>query len=176
MAHVAISLSPESPTWLLYSGASHHLTTDLNNLKLHAPYDSPEDIVIGDDTRLHITHLGLTSLSTLSHSFTLQNVLCVPHIKRNLISISQFYKSNKTSVEFLPSSFLMKDLQMGALLLHDRTNDGIYECPTKPSTSIIVLSSVKASHYDWHYRLAHLSETILMHLASKYKLHLVSAL
>ena len=90
------------------SGASHHVTTDLNNLTLHAPYDGPDDIVISDGTGLHITHSGLTSLSTPSHSFTLQTVLCVPNMKRNLISISQFCKSNKTSIEFLPSSFRVK--------------------------------------------------------------------
>ena len=72
------------------SGASHHITTDLNNLTLHAPYDGPDDIVISDGTGLHITHSGLTSLSTPSHSFTLQNVLCVSNMKINLISISQF--------------------------------------------------------------------------------------
>ena len=90
MAHVATSLEMESPPWLLDSGASHHVTIDLNNLTLHAPYDGPDDIIIGDSTGLHITHSNTTSLSTPSNSFTLHNVLCVPHMKINLISISQF--------------------------------------------------------------------------------------
>ena len=96
---------------------------------------------------LVITHSGSTSLSTPSRSFTLQNVLCVPNMKRNLISISQFFKTNKTSVEFLPSSFHVKDLQTGAILIHNRTKDVVYEWPTKPSTSIIASSSVKTSPY-----------------------------
>ena len=110
MAHVATFSAMESLPWLLDSGASHHVTADLNNLMLHAPYDSPNDIVIGDGTRLNITHAGTTSLSTSSNSFTLHNVLSVPHMKRNLISISQFYKTNKILVEFLPSYFRVKDL------------------------------------------------------------------
>ena len=99
--------------WNLRHG---HVTIDLNNLTLHAPYDNLDDIVIGDGTGLHITNSGLTSLSTPSHSFTLQNGLCIPHMKRNLISISQFCKTTKISVEFLPSSFRVKDLQMGTIL------------------------------------------------------------
>ena len=121
------------------------------NLNLHNPYDGLDDVVIGDGTGLHITHSGSISLSTPSRSFTLQNVLCVPNVKRNLISISQFCKSNKTFVEFLPSSFHVKDLQTGAILIHDHTKDGVYEWPTNPSTSVIAFSSVKASPSDWHH-------------------------
>ena len=82
-------------------------------------------------------------------------------MKRNLISISQFCKTNKTLVDFLPSSFHVKDLQTRAILLHEHTKDDVYEWPTKPSTSIIVFSSVKASPSEWHHRLRHPSKSIL---------------
>ena len=176
MAHVATSSATEPPPWSLDSGASHNITADLNNLTLHAPYNSPYDIVIDDGTGLHITHSGTTSLSTPSNSFTLHNILCAPHMKRNIISISQFCKTNKTSVKFLPSSFRVKDLQTGAILLHSCTKDDIYEWLTKSSSPIIVFSSVKATPSDWHHRLGHPSEHILWHLISNYKLHLTSAL
>ena len=176
MAHVAISLATESSPWLLDSGASHHVTADLNKLTLHAPYDSLDDIVIGDGTKLHITHSGTTSLSTFSNSFTLHNVLCVPHVKRSLVSISQFCKTDKTSVKFLPSSFRVKDMQTRSILLHDRTKGSIYEWPTKSSTPIITFSNVKATPYNWNHRLGHPSKPILRHLVSNYKLHLASAL
>ena len=55
-------------------------------------------------------------------------------MKRNLFSISQFCKTNKTSVEFLPSSFCVKDLQIGAILLHEGTKDSVYEWLTKSSS------------------------------------------
>ena len=176
MAHVATFSSPKSPPCLLDNGASHHVTTDLNNLNLHAPYDGPSDVVIGDGIELHITHLGSTSLSIPSRSFTLQNVLCVSNMKLNLKSISPFFKTNKTSVEFLSSSFPVKDPQTEPILIHGRTKDDIYEWPTKPSTSFIAFSSVTTSPLDWHHKLRHPSEPILRHLVSHYKLHIVSAL
>ena len=174
MAHVSTSPSLISPNWFLESGASHHVTVDLNNLTFHAPYDGPNDIIISDGNGLHITHSGLTSLSTTSHSFTSLNVLCVPTMKRNHIFISQFFKSNQTYVEFLPFSFHVKDLQTGAILLHGLTKDDVYEWQTKPSTSIIMFFSVKASPSDWHHQLDHSSMHILWNLVSKYKLHSVS--
>ena len=97
-------------------------------------------------------------------------------MKHNLIYTSKFCKMNKTSVEFLPSSFHMKDLQTRAILIHDHTKDGVYEWPTKPRTSIIAFSNVKASPFDWLHRLSHPSEPILQHVVSHYKLHTVSAL
>ena len=148
MAHVATSSATKSLPWLLDNGASHHITTDLNNLTLHAPYDGPDDIVIGDDNGLHITHSNTTSLSTSSNSFTLHNVLCVPHMKRNLISISQFCKTNKKLAEFLPSSFHVKYLQTGTILLQRHTTDSVYERPAKSSIPIIAFSSVKATPSD----------------------------
>ena len=47
-----------------------------------------------------------------------------------------------------------------AILIHDRTKDGVYEWPTNPSTSIIEFSSVKALLFDWHHRLGHPSDPI----------------
>ncbi|KAL8146584.1 hypothetical protein AgCh_004348 [Apium graveolens] len=50
-AHTAtVQIPPSSSTWLLDSGASHHITTDLNNLALHTPYDGTEELIIGDGT------------------------------------------------------------------------------------------------------------------------------
>ena len=105
-----------------------------------------------------------------------QCFMCFSHMKRNLISISQFYKTNKTSVEFLPSSFRVKDLQTWAILFHGCTKDDVYEWPTKSSTPIIAFFSVKVTPFDWHHRLGNPFEPILRHLVSNYKLHLAYTL
>ncbi|RVW92225.1 Retrovirus-related Pol polyprotein from transposon RE1 [Vitis vinifera] len=154
-ANVA-TIVPPNTTWLLDSGASHHVTTDVHNLALHSPFDGTDEIMIGDGSGLPISHIGSISLTTPSHSFTLSNVLCVPTMKRNLIYISQFCKSNNTSIEFLPSSFHVKDLQTGAILLQGRTKDGVYEWPlsTTQSRPLIAFSSVKTTLSEWHHRLA----------------------
>ncbi|KAL6327959.1 hypothetical protein AAG906_031303 [Vitis piasezkii] len=39
-----------NPSWLLDSGASHPVTTDLNNLSRHSHYNGIDDVMIGDGT------------------------------------------------------------------------------------------------------------------------------
>ncbi|GAB2296184.1 hypothetical protein Dimus_038408 [Dionaea muscipula] len=77
-AHVSTAGNKASAnqTWILDSSASHHVTSDLDNLSLHQPYEGPDDIVIGDGTGLPITHTGLTSLFSPTHTFKLSDVLC----------------------------------------------------------------------------------------------------
>ncbi|KAE8671053.1 filamin A-interacting protein 1-like [Hibiscus syriacus] len=118
---------PSNTTWLLDSGASHHVTTDLNNLALHSPYDCTDEIMIDDGSVLSISDTGSTSLTTPSHSFSLSNVLCVSTMKRS---------------------------SHGAILLQGRTKDGVYEWPLSITQSpLITFSSVKTTLFEWHHRL-----------------------
>ena len=138
-AHFATSFN-HNPAWPWDSGASHHVTSDLNNLSIHAPCNGSDDIMIGDGTRLPITHTGSTSLHNSNTQFSLTNVLCVPNVARNLISISKFCISNNSSIEFLQFIFLVKDLHTGATLLMGKAKDGVYEWPT--STPLFAFSTI----------------------------------
>ncbi|RVW54104.1 Retrovirus-related Pol polyprotein from transposon RE1 [Vitis vinifera] len=131
------TIIPPNTTWLLDSGASHHVTTDLHNLALHSLFDGTDEIMIGDGSGLPISHTGFTSLTTPSHSFTLSNVLCVPTMKRSA---------------------------HGAILLQGRTKDGVYEWPlsTTQSRPLIAFSSVKTTLSEWHHRLGHPSFSLLI--------------
>jgi len=175
-AHFAANTSSDNPAWLLDSGASHHVTADLNNLSLHAPYNGSDDIMIGDGTGLSIAHTGSATLRTRTRNFNLNNVLCVPAMKKNLISISQFCSTNNVSVEFLSSCFHVKDLRTGAILLKGTTKDGVYEWPSVKSESspILAFSSVKTTSSNWHHRLGHPAYPVLQHIISNFSLNLSS--
>ena len=105
--------------------------------------------MIGYDSGLPITHTGSTSLTTSTNTFHLNNVLCVPHMKKNLISISQFYNTNKVSIEFLPFTFLVKNLRTGTPLLMGKTKDGVYEWPV--SSPLLAFFSIKTSSSECHH-------------------------
>jgi hypothetical protein len=154
-AHFATNVASNNSTWLLNSGASHNVTANLNHLSLHAPYTGSDDVMIEDGTGLSITHTGLTSLLTNNSTFKLNDVLCVPDIKTNLISIYQFCVTNNVSVEFLPTCFQVKDLHTGATLVQGITKDDVYEWSAiKPSSSpIIAFSSTKTTSSNWHHHV-----------------------
>lgn len=105
-----LATSSNTSPWILDSGASHHVTADLNNLSLHAPYDGTDELTMGDGKGLKITHYGSIKFSP---SFTLNNVLVVPAISKNIISISQLCLDNNISISFSSSSFIVKDLTTG---------------------------------------------------------------
>nr|GME02242.1 Retrovirus-related Pol polyprotein from transposon RE1 [Ipomoea batatas] len=131
-AHVAAT-SSVAPSWLLDSGASHHVTTDLSNLALHTPYDGTDEVMIGNGSGLPISHTGFISLPSTSKSFSLSNVLCVPTMCRNVISISQFCRDNNSLIEFSLTTFCVKDIQTGAPLLTGPSKNGVYKWSASPS-------------------------------------------
>ena len=122
--------------------------------------------MISNGTGLHITHTGFTILSSLSsHSsqpFTLSNVFCVPSMKKNLVFVSKFCQSNHVSVEFLPFSFVVKDLQTGAPLVKGCNQDRVYEWPSHVTslTPILAFANLKTSLHQWHNRFGHPSKIL----------------
>ena len=157
--------SPKQP-WLLDSAATNHVTSDLHNLSLHSTYDGPDSILIGDGTGLRISHSGSTTLSP----FTLSNVLCVPSIQKNLVSVSQFCKQHLTSIEFFPSHFSVKDLHTGQTLLQGPNKNDIYEWPPTVHVQPSAMVGVKTSVHEWHKRLGHPSSRTLYSLLKKFSL------
>lgn len=123
-------MAPDPDAWLVDSGASHHVTSDLNNLAFHNPYNGNDSVVIGDGSGLPITHSGSTSLPITSH--TLRNLLYVPSIRKNLISANKLRIDNNISVELFPQQFQVKDIRTGAPLLTGPARNGLYKWPTTP--------------------------------------------
>ena len=58
-ANMAVAAQHPSNAWLLDSGATHHLTSDLHNMALHQPYFIDDSVLIGDGS-------GLSSLTLVS--------------------------------------------------------------------------------------------------------------
>lgn len=76
-AYNASTMPPDPSSWLLDSGATHHITSDLANLALHSPYNGSEEVMVGNGHGLPITHTDSVSLPHSTHSLSLQNVLAV---------------------------------------------------------------------------------------------------
>ena len=86
--------------WLADSSTSDHLTANLNNLSLQSQYKGPKQVTMGNGQSLPINHIGNETLSTKYHNFILKNVLHVPSIAMNLLSVHKFYLDNNCSCHF----------------------------------------------------------------------------
>lgn len=82
------SIDPETQNyWLTDSGATNHITADINNLSLCNDYNGNETVAVGNGQGLNISHIGNSKLSTSTHTFNLKNILQVPSISSNLLSV-----------------------------------------------------------------------------------------
>ena len=65
------------------------MTSDVGKLEFLSPYHGSDKILIGNGTALDITHTGSACFKYGGHELQLNNVLVVPEIKKNLLSVSQ---------------------------------------------------------------------------------------
>lgn len=134
--HVDKRTANDSP-WLLDSGASHHVTNDLANLSFSKEVSEPDHLFVADGKPLSIMNNGNTHIFTPSKTLALHDVLHVPNITQNLVSVSQLCQTNDVSIEFFPWHFEIKDLRTGRMLLRGRNEDNLYKLP--PSRILVHL-------------------------------------
>lgn len=84
LAAMAASASMDDSTWYSDTGATHHITGDLGNLSLSAPYEGSDSVRVGNGQGLSISHTRSGLLPTPSHTFQLTNVLHCPQASSNL--------------------------------------------------------------------------------------------
>lgn len=92
-------------TWFADSGATDHITNDLNNLSIQMNYHGRDQVAVGNGQGLQITHTGSSVLHTPSSSFKFSKILHVPSITSNLLSVNWFTKDNDCPFIFDPNGF-----------------------------------------------------------------------
>ncbi|KAJ0027681.1 hypothetical protein Pint_36319 [Pistacia integerrima] len=159
--------------WLIDSAASHNITGDLANLLVHSEYDGTDEVVIGDGSGLRVSHIGSLVFHSPSRTFQLNDTLCVPSIRKNLISVHHFTTQNRVFIEFHPSYFLVKDQITGAILLKGACENGVYMLPDSlvgSSPQMVANVHERTSIDGWHKRLRHPSHKIVTSLINAFSL------
>lgn len=104
--------NPKSSDWYLDTGASAHMTPAASTLDSVQPYSGTHKVIVGNGDALSISHTGSRSISNNLH---LQQVLVVPCLTKNLISISQLTRDYPVDVKFTNDSFLIQTRATGKL-------------------------------------------------------------
>ena len=125
---MAIPVTLTNPSWYPDSGATHHLTANKSNLLTRLEYSGTDQVYIGNGTGMSIHHIGNSLLqSSGSHrTFKLQDLMHVPEITKNLISISKFAKDNNVYFEFYSTMCCVKSQPTKETLLQGRLVNGVY--------------------------------------------------
>lgn len=175
--------------WLLHSPraiqrgtltvvGTDHITSDVNNLTLLSDYRGPDQVSVSNGASLRISHVGSSFVSTPSGQFRLSNMLHVPNIAVNLLSVHRFATNNNCVFYFDASVFCVKDKAARRMFFQGQSENDLYPFPlslqssqsnkTRPSAFI----GEKVNAPVWHSRLKHPASAILRHLLSEFKLPL----
>jgi histone deacetylase 1/2 len=159
--------------WFLDIGANQHVTLDLANLVASEPYLGNDNVHVGDGKGLPISHIDHTKIHTPHHTFTLSNILHVPHIMKPLLSVQKFCLDNNIYFEFHPFVFYVKDINTNEVLLSGQSKDGLYALTRSFVTSVLQAywsPCIYAFADLWHRHLGHLTSRICQLLVLKNKI------
>ena len=148
-------VSPGNDTWLIDSGASKHITGFKESLSCLEQKESPHKVMLGDDSQYPIKGLGEASYKLDSRNpIKMNDVLCVPGLKKNLLSISALDKKG-FRVAFIDGKVLMwtKGKTIDDAVEIGVEEGGLYKLKGH-TDSTLTTNTINPSEL-WHIRLSH---------------------
>lgn len=149
-----------SNAWLIDSGCTHHMAGDMTMFKeLDKSYSSK--VRIGNGARLEVKGRGIVAIDTPSGTKLISDVLFVPEIDQNLLSVGQLLEKNY--------SLFFKDK---SCIIHDPTGNELFIVTMKGKSFSLdwqeACSSAYTSSVDesslWHRRMGHFNYNALNYL------------
>jgi hypothetical protein len=154
--------------WYTDSGATHHLTSELNKLSVHDKYKGQNRVHTTDGNGMPISHIGNSIFHTPHDSLHLKNILHVPHASKNLLSVHRLALDNDVFLEFHPFFFFIKDRVTRRTLFKGPCTGGIYPLvPVTSGSSKFAFITINPSSSTWHRRLGHPSSFVVHQVLRK---------
>ena len=104
-AYIVETFPSSTSDWYLDIGASSHMTLDSIALTTSKQYVSKDEVIMENKAPLPITHTGTPQPSL---NLKLLDVLLVPHLIKNLLSISKLTKDYPLLITFTNSFLLFR--------------------------------------------------------------------
>lgn len=143
--------------WYVDSGASAHMTANkdwINNVNFTP---SLSEITVANDMKVPVVCSGDVQISTdCNYDITVKNVLCVPSLTTNLLSVSELIK-NGNNVVFEADHCYIRN-KKNELVAMANSENGVYRLQIKVAECMLAAPAV-ASAELWHRRLAHINSS-----------------
>lgn len=145
--------------WIIDTGCSHHITGCISYLT-NVKEVTPLPVGLPDGQQVLAVKEGDVNLTK---TITLTNVLFVPKLTCNLISVSQLSDDLKYYVLTNSSTCAIQDLQTREVIGTGERRDGLYYLRAETTVPGISAHSVDSSSSMelWHSRLGHPSEKVV---------------
>lgn len=203
-SHVPGAVTAEFPPEFTESGwyadtcASHHMTPLFHHLHSSSPYTGKHQAKMGNGYGTTIHAIGSSKIHSKFNPdthYALNNLLHVPSLTRNLLSVGQFAHDNNVYFEFHSFVCYVKSQESDEVLLQGfRGSDGLFFMPSlaivqppgPPSAaiasnsskivsfpSVVSSSSISTSVNDatsyalWHHRLGHANSRVVHHVLNQ---------
>ena len=147
-------------TWILDTGATDHMVHSLSKFtSITSSISTYVHLLNGE--KVLATHIGTVQVTT---SLLFTDVLCVPSLSFNLISISKLTNTPSCCVFFLSHFCFIQDLVAWKRIGLGRKKNGLYFLQVSTDAVPISHSPLVAAHtavnntlvFDvWHHRLGH---------------------
>nr|GEV02099.1 hypothetical protein [Tanacetum cinerariifolium] len=154
------------------TGANSHVTPDLEAMDNSEAYYGDDALHVGNGKGLPILHIGSSKVYSPQKTFSFKNILRVPEISHNLLSVQKFYHDNDVFFEFHTSYFVVKDESTHTILLTGLNKHGLYTItlPQLKSINKVSFSAVRASSTIWNRRIGHPRQRLLRSMLSNISL------
>lgn len=149
-----------TPDWYVDSGAMAHMSPSPASVDSSHPYGGNEIVTFGNGNTLTVSRLGR---KTINKTISLHDVLIVPTLSKNLLSVSKLTHDFPLDFLFSRDFFAIQDRKTGKLLTKGRHEDGLYVLsPEIQAHMASAGSSTTCASYElWHTRVGHASFNIM---------------
>jgi hypothetical protein len=158
------SVTPGEDTWLIDSGASKHMTGQRDILCYILEIFFSQKVTLGDDYQYPIKGVGESNYKLNSgNSMKMKDVLYVPGLRKNLLSISALEKKGFRIV-FIDGEVLMwaKGETLNEAIIIGSEENGLYKL--KGHSEAAMTYAIENSCELWHRRLAHINYKALPYI------------
>ncbi|CAG4987165.1 unnamed protein product [Colias eurytheme] len=150
--------SYKNTDWYIDSGASVHMITDEKRLQDVSYNNAIKNIVVANKTTVPVLCSGNTQITTVvdgsEFNITVKNVLCIPKLTTNLLSVSELIR-NGNLVIF--QGDICKILNHNKVVVAiARLVNGVYRLDTKQDC-LLAGKAETATSMLWHRRLGHIN-------------------
>ena len=145
--------------WYIDSGASAHMTS--NEYWINKANFKPNlsEITIADNTKMPVLCTGDVQITTdRNYDITVMNVLCIPKLSTNLLSVSELIK-NGNKVVFDNQHCYIRNVKNELVATAQLTN-GVYKLNIKTIDCMVAAPALVSAEL-WHRRLAHINSSDL---------------